>query len=635
MSAQGRRGKAEAVPPITGRDIPMSVKMNNKCFPGIEQLSRGEKIDEAQIAEVLDFIDRRLDCADFRMVCILRSLYDYAALLSPGTLAEMKRSVLAFKYWMDEPGEDSMCYWSENHQLIFAACEYLAGQLYPDETFINDGRSGAAHMERGRRRLVAWFGTRFRLGFVEWHSNTYYEEDAAPLSLLIDCCLDQALAQRATVLMDLLLLDMALHSFRGYFAASSGRCYEASEKDPEQQDTADILSHAFGVPKSRGDDYTRLSADFLLNRKYEVPEAIRRIALSRETAETKASMGLGLREVEGQFPDKRDIDGRGMYLWSMEAFTNPESVDLTLRIFRAWKLRTNDFLRNIRWMDLPVLKHLGLMPAVIRLLNPVTQGIAIQRADTYTYRTNDYMLSTAQCHQPGQFGDQQHIWQATLPGPVSIFTTHPGAAFFQDNARNFSPGYWVGNGVNPHAAQFRNMALCLYDLRVRKGLLERPRLMFTHAWFPFGQLDESCCDAQAAMGRKGDSYAALLAVHPLERGGDSELIQRGAVTAWAVILGSKGEHGDFAAFCGMTRAAKLILGDKSLRLELNGHTCEIIYRRRFSVDGQVQPQAYERLECPYGFVPREPEVFEVSCEGHHLRLNGAVWSRDTWQGEEP
>ena len=635
MSVWGGRGKTEETAAKAGHDIPMSIKMNNKCFPGIGQLARGEAIDETQIIEVLDFIDRRLDCADFRMVCILRSLYDFSRNVSPGTLEKMKRSVLSFKYWMDEPGEDSMCYWSENHQLLFAACEYLAGQMYPDETFVSDGNSGAYHMEKGRRRLAYWFETRFRLGFVEWHSNTYYEEDVAPLSLLIDCCRDPVLAGQAMILMDLLLLDMALHSFQGYFSASSGRCYEVQKKDPAKQDTADILSRAFGLPRIQGDDYSRLSADFLLNRKYLVPEAIRRIALSRETVEIKTSMGLALKEVDRQFPLKRDIQGRGMYLWSMEAFTNPESVDLTLRIFRAWRLKTNDFLKNIKWMDLPVLKHLGLMPFVIRLLNPVTQGIAIQRADTYTYRTADYMLSTAQCHHPDGFGDQQHIWQATLPGPISIFTTHPGAAFFQDNARNFSPGYWVGNGVNPHAAQMENVTLCLYDLRVRKGLLERPRQMFTHAWFPFSLFDEASFDPHIALGRKGDSYAALLTIHALERGSDSELIQRGPVTGWAAVLGSKSEHGDFAAFVGIARAAKLTAGDKSLRLDMNGHVYEIIFRQRFLVDGRVQAQAYERLECPYGFVPREPAVYEIACEGYHLRLNGVAWRRDAWHGEEP
>ena len=633
MSAPGSRGRAAGTAAKAAHDIPMALKMNRPCFAGIRQLARGEATDETQIIELLDFIDRRLDCADFRMVCILRSLYDFSGYISTDTLEKMKRSVLRFKYWMDEPGEDSMCYWSENHQLLFAACEYLAGQLYPDETFANDGKTGASHMDKGRHRLAYWFETRFRLGFVEWHSNTYYEEDAAPLSLLIDCCRDPFLMGQAVILMDLLLLDMALHSFQGYFSVSSGRCYEAQKKDPAKQDTVDILSHAFGLPDAREGDYSRLSADFLLNRRYQVPEAIRRIARSRETAEIKTGMGLALREADRFFPRKGDIDGRGMYLWSMEAFTNPESINLTLDIFRAWRLKTNDFLRNIKWVDLPVLRRLGLMPALVRLLNPVTQGIAIQRADTYTYRTADYMLSTAQCHHPGRFGDQQHIWQATLPGPVSLFTTHPGAAIFQDNARNFSPAYWVGNGVNPHAAQHENVTLCLYDLRVRKGLLEKPRLLFTHAWFPSGLFDEAKVETHLALGRKGDSYAALLAVHALERGAENELIQRGPVTAWAAVLGSRREHGSFPSFEGIVRGASQRLQGKSLSLHLSGRVYALTYNQQFTVDGLDLSQTYERLECPYGFVPREPDSYEVSCQGFHLRLSGAAWQREAWQGE--
>ena len=96
------------------------------CFPDIIKLHHGEPADESQIVVLLDYIDARHDCADFRLVSILRSLYCYHALLSPQITAAMKRTVLGFKYWMDEPGHDSMCYWSENHQLLFAACEYLA-----------------------------------------------------------------------------------------------------------------------------------------------------------------------------------------------------------------------------------------------------------------------------------------------------------------------------------------------------------------------------------------------------------------------------------------------------------------------------------------------------------------------------
>ena len=64
-----------------------------------------------------------------------------------------RQAILNFKYWMDEPGHDSMCYWSENHQILFAACEYLAGQLYPNEIFSNDGRKGKEKQERARIRI--------------------------------------------------------------------------------------------------------------------------------------------------------------------------------------------------------------------------------------------------------------------------------------------------------------------------------------------------------------------------------------------------------------------------------------------------------------------------------------------------
>ena len=205
-------------------DIPMSIKMSRKCFADIQKLSSGEKADESQIIEILQFLDTRYDCADFRMVCILRSLYAYAELISLPTLDAMQNTVLNFKYWMDEPGIDSMCYWSENHQLLFAACEYLAGQMFPERTFTNSGMTGEDHRKKGRRVILDWLEKRFLYGFSEFHSNTYYEEDIAPLSLLIDFAGEEDIRLQAATLLDLLLLDMAMHSFQGYFCAASGRC---------------------------------------------------------------------------------------------------------------------------------------------------------------------------------------------------------------------------------------------------------------------------------------------------------------------------------------------------------------------------------------------------------------------------
>src|SRR5688572_8481187 len=47
--------------------------------------------------------------------------------------------VLAFKYWWTEPAPegivDDQFYWTENHQIIYLANEYVAGQTFPDATF--------------------------------------------------------------------------------------------------------------------------------------------------------------------------------------------------------------------------------------------------------------------------------------------------------------------------------------------------------------------------------------------------------------------------------------------------------------------------------------------------------------------
>ena len=426
------------------------------------------------------------------------------------------------------------------------------------------------------------------------------------------------------MLLDLLLLDMALHNFQGYFCAASGRCYEAQKKEPCKQDILDIMKRAFGFFPERVYDYTRLSAEFVLNKSYRVPSVILAAAHAKGPLEIKDSMGLDLAEVRDKFRGGRTVAEMGRYLWAMEAFTNPESVNMTMKMFRMWKLRTNDFLRDLRVLDKPWLRCLGVLPAMVRLLNPVTRGIAIQRANTYTYKTEQYMLSTAQRHHAGEFGDQQHIWQATLQGGVTVFTTHPGAAFFQDNARNFSPSYWVGNGIHPDAAQHKNVCLCLYRLNGRKGFMEKQRQMYTHAYFPLKKFDQvQRVHERLYIARKDGGYIALFSLHPLEEKDDEELIQHGPETGWAVVMGAE-EYQSLEAF--EKRMQMYELGKVNVELALldNSDTEDywsLEYRGGFDVNGQLQDTDYPRLVCPFGQVERDPQEYIVRLGGYSLRLN--------------
>jgi len=600
-------------------DVGMQVKMNTKCFAGIQDLARGVPIDEAPILALCAFVDARHDCADFRLICLLKTYIDYRSLLSEATMHRLEATILAFKYAMDEPGTDGMCFWSENHQLLFSACEYLAGGCFPDRIFANDGTTGAAHRAKARTLLLRWMKYRFLFGFTEFHSNTYYEEDVAPLSVLADHA-EEDVAIRAKMMLDLLFLDMAHHSFEGAFVAASGRCYESQKRDSKTADVNDLLHAAFGFGGSDyAYDWTRISALYLLCKSYRVPAAIVRIAHDPGPFVLKDSMGLDLSEVKREIKDGA-FDDRGLYLWAMEAFTNAESISLTMEMFEAWKLKENTFLRDLAQVNIPILKKLGLLPALLRILNPATQGVAIERANTMTFKTKDYMLSVAQQYRPGYFGDQQHLWQATLPHRTNVFSTHPGSPMFDDPARNFSPSYWVGNGKNPHLAADRNVLLLTYDTRGRKGYLERARQQFVHFHFPEERFTETIHDGAFHAGRVDQSYVAIRSdmVGTLRDGCD--LVFPGRVAHFAVVLGGAAEHGSFAAFVAWVRAAGFTVFGKRFAVTLD-RRYELVYRKDFSIDGAAVDTQYPRFDTPFVKAPRKPSALVVSAHDERLALD--------------
>ena len=601
----------------------MTLKMNEKSFPGIRDLDGGKSIDETQITGMCDFIDSRFDCADFRMVTILRTLYAYRDLLSAGTVDRIRDTVLGFKYWMDEPGEDTMCYWSENHQLIFHACEYLAGQYYPDEIFTNTGMTGRAHMEKARPKILRWLRYRWDYGFTEFHSNVYYEEDIAPLANLVDFSRDAEMVAKTRIIMDVLFLDIALHSHRGLFAAASGRCYEEQKTDPRRQFTLDMSERLSGYGNIGDYDYTRLSSNFLLCKNYEIPAVIRDIARDEDDIEIKDSMGLDLFEIKREFEDTRDIDTAGMYLWAMEAFTNPESIEMALKIFNAWHLQTNGFLKDLKMVNIPILRKLHLLPLIVRLLRPATNGIAIQRADTYTYKTDSYMMSTAQAHHPGFFADQQHIWQLTLSPSLSVFVTHPACEFFDDQARNFSPSYWVGSGRLPHSFQHKNVHMSIYRITGRKGFLERTLHHFTHAWFPREKFDEVLHHGRYLFGRLGDTYVALIGANELtyKEGSDTDLLQMGKIMYWICEVGSGNTREDFDDFIRDIERRKIDFDGRTLVYQTPGGEMRLRYKGDACVNGEIMDTHYPRLDTPYVKAPRKPAELDIRYNDKGLYLH--------------
>jgi hypothetical protein len=243
--------RVEALTDAAQRDVERNV------FSEIAKMALGYWADVKTdvVMETIEGINQRKDCSDFYLVGLLGMLHRYGDDPSfPESLKQpLEECVLNFKYWADEPGADSMWFWSENHQILFHTCEILAGQLYPDHIFTNAGKTGQWHQEKGERMALSWLQKRGAGGFSEWDSNCYFEEDLLALSHLADLAESQSVYDLASVIMDKLFLTMALNSYKGTFGSTHGRTYTPFIKGARQESTAGVsrLMWGMGVFNSR------------------------------------------------------------------------------------------------------------------------------------------------------------------------------------------------------------------------------------------------------------------------------------------------------------------------------------------------------------------------------------------------
>ncbi|HNW58911.1 MAG TPA: hypothetical protein PKI62_04500 [bacterium] len=586
-------------------------------------LDHGQAVSLEEIQAICHYIDRRYDCADFRLQSLLRILYTHSALLTPAMHAEIKRSLTAFRYGMDEPGQDGMCFWSENHQILFAAAEYLAGQYYSQTFFSNADLSDSEHMVRARKRILAWLDLRWRYGFSEYFSNTYYVQDIAPLCNLIDFCNDQEIVARSRMILDLLLYDLASQSWQGQFVTSSGRAYE-NGKTATAVATSRITRSLFTDAAPQG-PATGMDINFFDLENYRVPQVLLEIGRDPVPRIIKASQGLDLDELAAAGLIGAE-DRQIMMQWGMAAFSNPEVIDNSLAWVERNALFTNEFLYPFRWLNFTALRLFHLNPVLSRHLNPQTNGTALLRANTYTYRTPDYSLYTTQAYHPGTFGHQEHIFGATLAPDLALFHNHPQILPGESAAGIPPPSTWVGNGCLPHSVQEENINLSIYLLPERSGLLQRPVIPYTHLYLPAARFEEVRQEGNLLLARHGQAWLAFFTAVPLRQNGLVEWIQAGRECYWICVMGRAAEE-PFSEFCRRMHAAEVSWQKHKLTFSCGKKTLSLTYAGEFSVDGQIRDLNYPRYESDYVRARRQPEEIHFEYQGHALTLHFASMTR--------
>ena len=210
----------------------------NKTIAILE--TEGKMTEEAkECYEIsLSYLKDKKDCADFYFPVFIKMLTHYKDYLSEKEKEELVLAILDFRYWIDEPGNDVMWYFSENHALLFHTLQYLAGFMFKDKTFTASGRKGIEQYNYGRERLLKWFEIFFLYGYAEWNSITYIPIDLIAFFTLLEQAPDNDIKEKAKNGLDYSFKILAYNNYKGLISASYGRAYEDYLKVRELSETS-------------------------------------------------------------------------------------------------------------------------------------------------------------------------------------------------------------------------------------------------------------------------------------------------------------------------------------------------------------------------------------------------------------
>jgi hypothetical protein len=253
---------------------------------------------------------------------------------------------------------------------------------------------------------------------------------------------------------------------------------------------------------------------------------------------------------------------------------------------------------------------------------PCGAEIAEDEINKVTYKTPNYMLSSALDYHAGEKGHREHIWQATLGPAAVVFVTHPGNS---SEREALAPNFWVGNAILPRAAQWKDVLVSLYNFPQGEDWMG-----FTHAYFPVVEFDEYTLREGWAFARKGEGYLALtasLGIELVKQGKTAlrELRSYGAKNVWLCHMGRAAQDGSFADFQEKILALKVTFAGLSVECQtLRGDSLAFNWEDPLLLNGQEQPlKGYKHFENPYCTADLPAERMEIQFNQSLLRLDFA------------
>ncbi len=586
-------------------------------------------IEVADWAGIFRKLETLQDTRDFDALYLTNALLGYEGhpYLTEETWNRVREVLLSFKMWVTDPTPampdpenpardwDESIYWTENHQALYHTIELLLGERYPEECFTIIGflptgdcsgafeMTGEEHRGRAHAFLLRWFEERWNIGFAEWHSNIYYQKDATPLLSLVEFAADPEIRTRAAILLDVLLLNLATHTHRDVLGVTHGRSEMKDTYFGPRNDTWGIAHLLFGQQDEVG--HTSIGEPgatlFSRARHYRMPSVILEAAHAPGPFVDRMRMSVPLDAGAPITADPEHPPGHPFsddepgftFWWGLGAWTAWQVLPISLGGADRYDLFDTAFFAPFK----PLLALLPDGPAGVA----IGQGLAqvfwqilslglLEETNTYTYRSPEYILSTAQSYRPGANSAQVHAWQATFDPYAMVFTTHPMNPLQPPsewvNSTDGQPGYWTGSASLPRSAQHENVGIYQYEPGYQPGAILPGTFVyqpFTHAYFPQDYFDEVEQAGNWTFGRTANGYIALyswrstfwqttppeeLALLPNRPGGGPmtssfDLVaEGGADNVWIVECGDAAQWGSFEAFRTAILAAPLTVTDR-------------------------------------------------------------------------
>lgn len=384
--------------------IPRGDKESFSMYPILARYFTGRIApdDEQEIDKSLKQIESRRDCSDFLTGAIVRFMKLYP--MNEGLAERCKEVLLNYRYWMDEPGNDGMCFWSENHSLLFFVTAYIAGDCYPQERFVRSGKTGAAMKAEARGRIHDWLESCVKEGFNEFHSGVYTPITLAAILNVVDFG-DEELSVLAAKAADRLFYNLAIQTFKGVCIAPMGRAYR-DVLFPYAQDIQSLVNLIDPEAPDRFSEWII----FLATSRYQIPEGLKQVM------KTPAAL------VYGESNARICVEKTNDYI--LTSVESPRSGGS-----RIWN-------------------------------NIYEEEDAARGSFAYVKSLNERFHGTTK-FEPGVFGYQQHMWYAALDPAAVIFVNHPGGSCEACSTR---PGYWFGNGIMPALKQVKQVLYGIYRI---------------------------------------------------------------------------------------------------------------------------------------------------------------------------